>query len=151
LLHSEATPAQVGKEADRLAIRLFHHPRKRKNMTVSDSRHSFDRSAPEASIVGDVDLSNAAKIGSTVIGAVVPGVDLVVDCGAMTFLESRGIAMMVQVHETAQRLGSRVIWVDLPPEQRRLLEITALEDVLLLGTSTPGAASSPNMAGAGGG
>jgi stage II sporulation protein AA (anti-sigma F factor antagonist) len=104
-----------------------------------------------ANIVGDVDLSNAAKIGSAVIGAVVPGVDLVVDCRAMTFLESRGIAMMVQVHETAQRLGSRVIWLDLPPEQRRLLEITALEDVLLLDTSKPDAASLTNMADAGGG
>lgn len=71
-------------------------------MAVQEPIHRSDQTV--ARLEGEIDLASVGAHGAQLLDAVRPGIQLVVDCGGVTFIDSRGIAMMMQVHETAQRL-----------------------------------------------
>jgi anti-anti-sigma factor len=131
----EATPAQVGKDADRLATRLFHLTEEGL-MAAQGSNGRVERIGSTLRVAGEIDLANAGSLGTSIIAEIAPGTDLVVDCSGITFIDSQGVAMMVQVHETGQRIGSAVRWTNVQPQQRKVLEITNLENVLHLDDSS---------------
>jgi anti-anti-sigma factor len=110
-------------------------------MSAQASSARIERSGSVVRIEGEIDLANAGSLGSTIIAAITPGTDLVVDCGGITFIDSRGVAMMVEVHETARTLGSAVRWTNVQPQQRKVLQITSLTSVLIFDEPTPGGPS----------
>lgn len=60
---------------------------------------------------GDIDVTNAHEIAERIRGVVDHGHDVVViDCSAVTFVESRGLAMMARVQRFADDAGCRLTW-----------------------------------------
>lgn len=78
------------------------------------------------SLEGEMDLANAEIAASTLREAMLAGNDVVVDLGRLEFLDSTGLAILVEsMHEGGERLSF------LPSEHdavRRLLSLTGLEE-----------------------
>ncbi len=81
-----------------------------------------DASRPKASfsISGEIDIDNALALGDELSAEMtrVGSGDFVVDCSAVTFVGSRGLAMMARVQRHAEELGVSLVW--LRPNERIL-------------------------------
>jgi len=93
-----------------------------------------DPNAPGTTIVhleGDIDVSNAGEIGER-IGQVLEGnhVEIVVDCSGVTFVESRGLAMMARVQRSAEDAGRRLAWRGFSLQVLRTLHTSGLDTSL---------------------
>ena len=60
---------------------------------------------------GDLDVVSAGPVGDQLCGLVDVGELIIeVDCRAVTFIESRGLAMMARVQRLANESGCRLTW-----------------------------------------
>jgi anti-sigma B factor antagonist len=64
---------------------------------------------------------------------------LVLDLTATTFVDSTGLAVLVAAHRRAERLGGRLVVVNVDDEIARLLTITGLDTILATATDREGA------------
>jgi anti-anti-sigma factor len=94
---------------------------------------------------GDIDLDNADSRADLLCGIVDLGEAsaLVVDCSGVHVLGSQGSAMMLRVHRHAAARGVRVVWANLSPLQRRVLELTDLARELHLAARVSGSREIP--------
>lgn len=85
-------------------------------------------------LAGDVDMSNAKRHGDALCEIVdqCPDSVVVVNCAHLTFLESRGLAMMHRVHRRGTAIGTAVVWRGLDNHQRKVLQITGLDTELFV-------------------
>jgi anti-anti-sigma factor len=82
-------------------------------------------------INGDIDVSNAGTIGDELLDLVVSGHEaIVVECSAISFVESRGLAMMARVQRFADDSGCRLTWRGLPLHVLRSMHVTGLDRYL---------------------
>ena len=82
-------------------------------------------------ITGELDLASVEPVHAAIDLAMDGGREQVVlELGALTFTDSSGIAMVVQITKEVDSLVIR----DVTPIVRRVLEVTGLADVLGLGT-----------------
>ncbi len=80
---------------------------------------------------GDIDLSTAAVIGDRLEQLVISGREsVVVVCDAVSFIESRGLAMMARVQRLAEEAGCRLSWRDLQLPVLRTIHMTGLDTYL---------------------
>ena len=80
---------------------------------------------------GDIDLSRAASVGDQLEALVSSGLDsVVVVCDAVSFVESRGLAMMARVQRVAEEAGCRLSWRDLQLPVLRAIHLTGLDTYL---------------------
>ena len=95
---------------------------------------SAGANAPDPTTVelaGDIDVSNAGEIGEH-IAQLLEGdhVEVVVDCSAVTFVESRGLAMMARVQRSAEDAGLRLTWRGFSLQVLRTLHTSGLDTYL---------------------
>jgi anti-anti-sigma factor len=82
-------------------------------------------------IEGDVDVANAGAIGDELVELVERGEPaIVVLCSEVTFVESRGLAMMARVQRFATERGCDLTWRDLPLHVLRSVHVTGLDQYL---------------------
>jgi anti-sigma B factor antagonist len=82
-------------------------------------------------LVGDIDVSNANEISTRICAVIELGhADVVVECSAVTFVESRGLAMMARVQRYADDAGCRLTWRALPLRVLRTLHVSGLDTYL---------------------
>jgi anti-anti-sigma factor len=90
--------------------------------------------APESTTVhlhGDIDVGNASAIGDELIEVVASGsTHVVVVCSSITFVESRGLAMMARVQRFADDAGCRLSWHALPLHVLHSIHVTGLDRYL---------------------
>jgi anti-anti-sigma factor len=80
---------------------------------------------------GDIDLSRAAAIGDQLEELVNSGLEsVVVMCDAVSFVESRGLAMMARVQRLAEEAGCRLSWRNLQLPVLRTIHNTGLDTYL---------------------
>jgi anti-anti-sigma factor len=80
---------------------------------------------------GDIDVSNAGAIGDELVDAVANGGGpIVVMCSEITFVESRGLAMMARVQRFADESGCRLSWRALPLHVLQSIHLTGLDRYL---------------------
>lgn len=97
-------------------------------MTVTDADAS---GSTTVHLEGDIDVANASLIGDELLGLVSSGErSIVVMCSAITFVESRGLAMMARVQRFADDDGCRLTWRDLPLHVLRSMHVTGLDRYL---------------------
>jgi anti-anti-sigma factor len=86
------------------------------------------------SLSGEIDLANASAIGRELLGHALESLSrtLVLDCSALTFVDSSGIDMLVQLGRLSER---RVELVNVPPDVARTFEICGL--AAMFGIPTP--------------
>jgi anti-sigma B factor antagonist len=80
---------------------------------------------------GDIDVSNANEIAERICSLIERGHDaVVVECSAVTFVESRGLAMMARVQRSADDAGCELSWRALPLPVLRTLHVSGLDTYL---------------------
>jgi anti-anti-sigma factor len=81
---------------------------------------------------GDIDVDNALAIGEMLCGYLAETTSkvLVVDCAGVTFVESRGLAMMARVQRQAAEGGITLTWRQLSEAVLRVVRIAGLEEYL---------------------
>jgi anti-anti-sigma factor len=95
-------------------------------MIEAHSTGALSTRTPRA-LAGEIDISMVPQLEASLCeqAARVPGHRVVFDCSAVTFIDSAGIAMMLNVE---QATGKRVELANLIPSCRRVLEMTGLSD-----------------------
>lgn len=85
-------------------------------------------SAVVATLAGEVDVSNAAEIERTIVAAARDADVLVVDLGALEYLDSAGVALLHRIARLRRDEGRRLVLV-VPPSTfvHRVLEVTRLD------------------------
>jgi anti-anti-sigma factor len=80
---------------------------------------------------GDLDVSNAGTVGDQLCALVTDGrAALVVSGASVTFVESRGLAMMARVQRLADESGCDLRWRDFPLSVLRTLHVSGLDTYL---------------------
>lgn len=85
-------------------------------------------------LAGDIDLANSASRADLLcaILELSEASVFVVDCSDLHVLGSQGSAMMLQVHRHGTALGTRVVWANLSPLHRLVLDLTDVSHELHL-------------------
>lgn len=97
-------------------------------MTVTDADPA---GSTTIHLEGDIDVSNAGAIGDELLALVDRGErSIVVVCSAITFVESRGLAMMARVQRFAEDHDCRLAWRGLPLHVLRSMHVTGLDRYL---------------------
>ena len=82
---------------------------------------------------GDIDLASAPAMLEQLVAYVeYDGVEdgrLVIDCSALTFIDSTGLSVLEAV---SKKTGKQLVLVGLPDQCRRVFEITGLDQVFEL-------------------
>jgi anti-anti-sigma factor len=99
-------------------------------MTLTDADADAAGSTLVA-LVGDIDVNNAQEISERICEVIDRGHDaVVVECSAVTFVESRGLAMMARVQRSADDAGCRLTWRALPLRVLRTIHVSGLDTYL---------------------
>lgn len=83
-------------------------------------------------VAGDVDMATAPRVGEAVAEAVAaaPAADVVVDLGACTFLDSSGLAVLVEAAKRVRSAGRAFSIRGAGEQVVRLIDLTHLHDEL---------------------
>ncbi len=84
----------------------------------------------EIPLVGDIDVTNSGAIGDQLCELAANHPAVVVVCTQVTFVESRGLAMMARVQRFAEEVGCQLTWRELPLHVHRTLHVTGLDNYL---------------------
>lgn len=98
-------------------------------------------------IRGELDIATAPLLQSSLIDVCRQGGSLVVDCSAVTFIDSVGLRTLVAARDEARRIGTSLALRDVPRSMRRLLEITGLDGAFRLTGHDASGRSEPTGAG----
>ena len=88
-------------------------------------------------VEGDIDLATANALREALVKALEKSATVVVDVGGAGFIDSTGLNAFVRGHREAEQAGGSLRLRRPSPMLRRLLEITALESVLLIDDHAP--------------
>ncbi|HEX5200539.1 STAS domain-containing protein [Paractinoplanes rhizophilus] len=78
---------------------------------------------------GEVDMATAAALERTLVRAIDPGSDLVVDVGELTFIDAAGLRALGRVDERMREHGRRLRLAGATPQLRRMLGVLGLHDL----------------------
>ena len=90
---------------------------------------------PEASVIlraaGEIDRDSRDDLRQVAGGAMSKGVHrLVLDVGAVTFCDSSGLSLFVDLHRQTRGEGGWLRLAAVPPYLREMLRVTRLDDLL---------------------
>jgi anti-anti-sigma factor len=87
-------------------------------------------------LTGDVDAEQTPRISRRISAAIRAsrGCAVIVDCAAVTFLETRGLAMMSRLQRRADESACPLIWRGLNSEALKTLHVAGLETTLRIET-----------------
>ena len=82
---------------------------------------------------GDIDLATAPAAALEIKALLVanPGCDLVVDCSELSFIDSSGIALLVDLEHELSAQGRQLRVIHVPPIAKRAFEICGLDSLLV--------------------
>jgi anti-anti-sigma factor len=84
----------------------------------------------EVRLEGDIDVTNAGAIADRLCELASTHAVVAVVCTRVTFVESRGLAMMARVQRFAEEAGCQLTWRELPLHVHRTLHVSGLDDYL---------------------
>jgi anti-sigma B factor antagonist len=88
-----------------------------------------DQAGVQVRIVGALDLSRVPELNDVLDGLAADGHRrLVLDLGAVDFMDSRGLAALLRAKRSADRDGHRLTISSRSPQVQRLLELTGMLD-----------------------
>jgi anti-sigma B factor antagonist len=95
--------------------------------TVFEGAHG---SVPVVVVAGDVDLATAPVLAGTIREAIASGSPVVVDLGAVNFIDAAGIGVMAEAADEARADGTVVVLRRPSQAVRRVMDIVALNGAL---------------------
>ena len=78
---------------------------------------------------GDVDLEHSAKIRDLLLDQVAAGKDVLVDLSAVEYIDSSGIASLVEALQVARDKGTDLLLVAVSQQAMRVLRLARLDKV----------------------
>ena len=81
---------------------------------------------------GEVDLEHAPQIRKVLLGAVRQGGWVLVDMAEVTYIDSSGIACLIEALQEARKTGSDLALVAVNPQALRVLELARLDTVFAI-------------------
>jgi anti-sigma B factor antagonist len=84
-------------------------------------------------VAGEIDIATAPALAEALelrAGAAPPGTDLIADLTAVTFIDARGLATLLEAAATARRCGVAFRVTGRPPCVLRILELTRTRDLM---------------------
>lgn len=100
-------------------------------------------SEKEGSIVialkGEIDLENAGEVRKALLGNLKQKMDLLVDMAAVTYIDSSGIASLVEGLQMARKQKNELSLVSVSPRALRVLELARLDKVFTIHADVDGA------------
>jgi len=88
---------------------------------------------------GDVDLEQSPTARKVLLECVEQGRDVVVDMASVTYIDSSGIASLVEALQTARRKGTAFALAAVSASARRVLELARLDKVFTIHTTVDAA------------
>jgi len=83
-------------------------------------------------LAGDVDLEHCRDVRSLLLGAAARGKDLLVDLSEVTYLDSSGIASLIETLQAAARNGAGLKLFSASAQVWRVLELARLDKVFTI-------------------
>jgi anti-sigma B factor antagonist len=87
---------------------------------------------PILTMTGDVDIATEQdwrRRGSELLDAHPDMTDVVIDMGGVTFLDSRGMAVLIHLHGKALGRGGKLTLLAVPPRVAKALNVAGLDQV----------------------
>lgn len=88
---------------------------------------------------GELDLAEKERLNDLFEAATQVSSHVIADLSCVTFMDSSALAVILRWHQTAQVLGGEVVLTGSSPSLRALLEITQLDKVLSVYSTTAAA------------
>lgn len=79
-------------------------------------------------VTGDVDLERAPELIELGTAGLDEAQTLVIDLGAVTFMDSTGLGALITLRNAAEVQGKRLVLDSVAPRVQRLLDLTNLND-----------------------
>lgn len=92
-------------------------------------RHVVQRNAAVVALEGDVDLQSAPDVRKILQQAVGSGLGVVVDLSAVSYIDSSGIAALVEAYQRARQDDRRLILAAVSEPALRVLRLARLDRV----------------------
>jgi anti-anti-sigma factor len=103
---------------------------------VSESwlRSSVDGTRCEIAVAGEIDASNAGQLTQLARDTLHNGrfESLVIDLGAVSFLDSSALGSLVVALNTSEQLGKQLILANVGPRVLELLDLTGLTGIFAI-------------------
>ena len=84
------------------------------------------------SFKGDVDLEHSPKAREVLLGCVGEGQDVFVDLSAVSYIDSSGVASLVEAFQASKKKGTRFALVAVNAAAMRVLELARLDKVFTI-------------------
>ena len=81
-------------------------------------------------LMGELDLATAPQLRAVIGGVVLDASEVVIDLDGVEFMDSSGLACILECQEACQRGGATFLLIPGKPQTTRLFEITGLLDKL---------------------
>jgi stage II sporulation protein AA (anti-sigma F factor antagonist) len=93
---------------------------------------------------GEIDLNNASRLRADLKHEVAEqNAVLLVDCSQLTFIDSHGIAVLLEAHRNVEAGGGHLLLVDVQEGPRQVFEALGLSDLIRVnGSAKNGSAES---------
>ena len=85
-----------------------------------------------AVLEGDIDLQQAPKLRRTLLDGLLEKTDMIVDLGGVTYIDSSGIACLVEAFQTARKNGAYFALASVSAGAMRVLELSRLDMVFTI-------------------
>jgi anti-sigma B factor antagonist len=106
-------------------------------LTIAREDHG---TRPVLTVDGDLDLATAPQLASLGLALVAAGApDVIVDAQGLTFCDSSGLSVFVQIANRVGQRQGRLAIVGPTPIVRRVLEMSGLVDAFVVADSVPAA------------
>jgi anti-anti-sigma factor len=83
-------------------------------------------------VAGEVDIETAPRMRAALAAAIDAGQPIVVDLGAVTFMDSFGFGVLAAAHQQGARAGTPVLLRAVSHRIRHLLGLLGLDEVLAI-------------------
>ena len=85
-----------------------------------------------AALAGDVDLESSPRARALLLELVQGGRRVLVDLSAVSYLDSSGVASLIEAYQLARKRGAGFALVAPTPAARRVLELARLDRVFTI-------------------
>jgi len=84
------------------------------------------------SLKGDVDLQNSPEARATLLRCVERSLPVLVDLSAINYIDSSGVASLVESLQTARKKGTKLVLVAVSDSAMRVLQLARLDKVFTI-------------------
>ncbi len=81
---------------------------------------------------GEIDLDRAPEVRRLLLDRVAAGKDVLVDLSAVTYIDSSGIAALIEALQTARNGGATLELVSVSEQAMRVLQLARLDKVFII-------------------